>query len=253
MKYDARLCRLVYKKQLTPTIYDFRLENKVLAELAQAGQFAHVLVPSKTLRRPISICDVEDDCLRLVFEVRGAGTDLLAQTKEGECLDVLAPLGHGFTLDPNQKTVFVGGGIGVPPMLYSVKSQGGSSVAILGFRNRAAVILEEDFKAVGGKVIVTTDDGSYGLHGFVTQPLAEEIKTAEMICACGPMPMLKRIAVLAKEYNVPCQVSLEERMACGIGACLGCAVLVNREDGTQGYKHVCKNGPVFNAEEVVWQ
>lgn len=252
MKYDAQLCRLISKRQLTPTIYDFWLENKDLAAAAKAGQFAHVLVPGKTLRRPISICDAESGCLRLVFEIRGAGTEQLAQIKEGEYLDVLAPLGHGFSLDPDRKTIFVGGGIGVPPMLYSVKTQGENSVAILGFRNQSAVILEDDFKAVSGKVIVTTDDGSYGLHGFVTQPLAEEIRTAEMICACGPTPMLKRIAALAKTYNVPCQISLEERMACGIGACLGCAVMVNREDGTQGYKHVCKNGPVFNAEEVVW-
>lgn len=252
MKYDAQSCRLVSKKNLTPTVFDFKLQNETLASLARPGQFAHVLVPGKTLRRPISICDVEGDCLRLVFEVRGAGTEILAQTKEGDELDVLAPLGNGFVIDPYKKTIFVGGGIGVPPMLYSAKAQKGNATAILGFRSKEAVILEDDFKKAGCEVIVTTDDGSYGQHGFVTQPLAEKIGNAEMICACGPTPMLKRIAAIAKEANVPCQVSLEERMACGVGACLGCAVLVNREDGTQGYKHVCKNGPVFGAEEVVW-
>ncbi len=252
MKYDAQDCRLVDARQLTATIYDFRLENKTLAALTKPGQFVQVYVPGKTLRRPISVCDVEGDIIRLVFEVRGEGTEIMSHTKVGETMNIIAPLGKGFTLDPSRKTIFIGGGIGVPPMLYSAKCCGSNATVINGFRNKDAVILSEDFEHAGCRLILTTDDGSAGIHGFVTQPLAEIIDEAEMICACGPTPMLKNIAALAREHQIPCQVSLEQRMACGVGACLGCAVAVRREDGTTFYQHVCKDGPVFNSEEVAW-
>ena len=252
MKFDAQDCELVFKKQLTDTIYDFRLKNKSLAEITKPGQFVQILVPSKTLRRPISVCDVENDTIRLVFEIRGEGTQILSETKVGEFINIIAPLGNGFDIAPDKKTIFIGGGIGVPPMLYSAKQCGKNATVINGFRNQKAVILEEDFKSFAGNVIITTDDGSYGIHGFVTQPLQEYIKNADMVCACGPMPMLKNISKIAKENNIPCQISLEQRMACGVGACLGCAVAVLDENGSQTYKHVCKDGPVFNSEEVVF-
>ena len=252
LKYDAQDCKLIGKKKLTATIYDLRLQNAALAEQTRPGQFVQILVPGKTLRRPISVCDVEGDTIRVVFEIRGEGTEILSQTREGDSINIIAPLGRGFELDPGKKTIFIGGGIGVPPMLYSAKQCGSNATVINGFRSKTAVILSEDFEKYCGKLIITTDDGSYGIHGFVTQPLEEEIGSAEMICACGPAPMLKSIARIAREHNVPCQVSLEQRMACGVGACLGCAVAVNRPDGTVFYKHVCKDGPVFNAEEVAW-
>lgn len=252
MKYDAQDCELVAKVQLTATIYDFRLKNPALAAITRPGQFVQVLVPSKTLRRPISVCDVEGDVLRLVFEVRGEGTALLAQTKVGEIINLIAPLGHGFTLEPDKKTIFVGGGIGVPPLLYSAKQCGQNAIVINGFRQRSAVILEDDFRQAVGQLILTTDDGSYGLPGFVTQPLEELLPQADRICACGPMPMLKNIAKLAQQYHVPCEVSLEQRMACGIGACLGCAVAVKEADGRVIYRHVCKDGPVFDSQCVAW-
>ena len=252
MKYDAQDCRLVSSDRLTPTIYDFRLQNRELASITKPGQFVQVLVPGKTLRRPISVCDVEDDIIRLVFEVRGEGTEILSQTRTGENINIIAPLGRGFDIDSSKKTVFIGGGIGVPPMLYSAKSCAGNATVINGFRNKDAMILSEDFEKAGCKLIVTTDDGSFGIHGFVTQPLAGIIDGTEMICACGPIPMLRNIAKMAKEHNVPCQVSLEQRMACGIGACLGCAFAIRDENGNETYKHVCKDGPVFMSEEVVW-
>ena len=250
MKYDAQDCRLVSAEKLTATIYDFRLRNGELASVTKPGQFVQVLVPGKTLRRPISVCDVEGDIIRLVFEVRGEGTEILSRTRTGENINIIAPLGRGFQLDSSKKTVFIGGGIGVPPMLYSAKSCAGNATVINGFRNKDAMILSEDFEKAGCKLIVTTDDGSFGIHGFVTQPLEEIIDGAEMICACGPMPMLRNIAKTAREHGVPCQVSLEQRMACGIGACLGCAVAVIDENGNETYKHVCKDGPVFWSEEV---
>ncbi len=251
LKYDAQDCVVTEKKQLTSTIYDFKLKNSELAKITKPGQFVQVFVPGKTLRRPISVCDVIDDTIRIVFEVRGEGTAIMSQTKVGDTVNIIAPLGKGFDIDPSKRTVLIGGGIGVPPMLYAAKKSGKNTVAINGFRNKDAVILSDDFKSCVSKLTITTDDGSYGIHGFVTMPLEEEIKNAELVCACGPLPMLKNIAEIAKKNNVPCQISLEQRMACGIGACLGCAVEINR-NGKNTFKHVCKDGPVFNAEEVVW-
>ncbi len=252
MKYDAQDCKLVSSEKLTATVYDFRLQNKELASITKPGQFVQVLVPGKTLRRPISVCDIEGDVIRLVFEVRGEGTEILSRTKAGESINIIAPLGRGFELDASKKTVFIGGGIGVPPMLYSARSCAGNATVINGFRSSSAMILNEDFEKAGCKLTVTTDDGSFGIHGFVTQPLAEIIDDTEMICACGPIPMLRSIAKMAQEHNVPCQVSLEQRMACGVGACLGCAFAIKDKNGNETYRHVCKDGPVFRSEEVVW-
>lgn len=150
--------------------------------------------------------------------------------------------------------MFIGGGIGVPPMLGCVREavkQGAKPAAILGFRNQGAVILEGDFRDEC-ETFVTTDDGSYARHGFVTDVLKEQIASASGVAACGPKPMLKAIAAIAKEAGVPCQVSMEERMGCGIGACLVCACALKAKDGETRYGHVCKDGPVFNAEEVEW-
>ncbi|MGN0551111.1 MAG: dihydroorotate dehydrogenase electron transfer subunit [Acutalibacteraceae bacterium] len=250
MRFDSQLFELTEKKQLADGIFDFTVKNGELSAIAQAGQFAHIAVKGKTLRRPISICDASGDCLRLVFQIKGEGTQILADTKPGEKLDILAPLGNGFKIEKGKRYAFIGGGIGVPPMLYSAK-QAENPVAILGFRSKAQVILTEDFKAVCKAVTVTTDDGSFGEKGFVTDALKNIINEIDEVCACGPTPMLRSVAALCKENGKPCQVSLEERMGCGIGACLVCACKVKR-NGQEGYLHVCKDGPVFNAEEVMW-
>lgn len=251
MKYNTFYAKLIKKDEISKGIFDFVLECPKLAENTKAGQFAHIAVTGKTLRRPISICDATENTLRIVFQVKGEGTEILSKTKVGEELDILAPLGHGFTIPKSKRIAFVGGGIGVPPMLYSAK-QADNAIAILGFRNKDSVILENDFKSVCEKVYVTTDDGSYGINGFTTDALKKIINDIDLVCACGPMPMLKGIAQICKENNVPCQVSLEERMGCGIGACLVCACKTYDEDGNIEHSHVCKKGPVYNAEEVVW-
>ena len=252
MKFDAQDCLLVSKRQLTPTIFFFFLKNADLAEITRPGQFAHLLVPGKTLRRPISVCDVQDDVIRLVFEVRGEGTRILAGMEEGSLINMICPLGNGFRIPEDKTVVLVGGGIGVPPMLYSARTAGERAIVINGFRDKSAVILTEDFKALGCRLIETTDNGSYGIHGFVTQPLEEVIDQADVVLACGPGPMLRNVAAAAAAHGKECFVSLEQRMACGIGACLGCAVGIRREDGSISYRHVCKDGPVFRAEEVAW-
>ncbi len=252
MKYDVKLCEILEKKEIAAGIYDITVKAEEFAQAARPGQFAHILAPGKTLRRPISICgaDQERGTLRFVFEVRGEGTGLLSQFEKGNSLDVLAPLGHGFDLgDTDRRALFVGGGIGVPPLLYAAKQFGKNAAAVLGFRTGSAVILEQDFLDAGCKVQVATDDGSYGYHGLVTGCLPED---AEVIFACGPTPMLKAVCAFAKERGIPCQISLEERMACGVGACLGCACRILK-DGREVYGHVCKDGPVFSAESVVWE
>ena len=230
-----------------------------IAALAQPGQFVHIACgEGNLLRRPISICDVQGDSLKIVFQVKGEGTAWLSRRAAKDTLDVLGPLGHGFDLAAlGARPVMIGGGIGVPPMLYTMKAAkaaGAQPTAVLGFRNQDAVILEKDFAAVG-TTHICTDDGSYGAHGFVSDLLRLHSDTNDFtgVCACGPKPMLKALAQIAEELDIPCQVSMEERMGCGIGACLVCACELKLKDG-EGvrYGHVCKDGPVFDAKEVIW-
>lgn len=251
MRYNTAYAKLIKKDEIAENIFDFVLECPPLAEKSRAGQFAHIAVPGKTLRRPISICDADDKNIRIVFQIKGEGTEILSQSKVGDFIDILAPLGHGFDIPKGKRIAFVGGGIGVPPMLFSAK-QADDAVAVLGFRNKNAVILTEDFKKVCSEVLVATDDGSFGIHGFTSDILRNIIDDTDMVCACGPTPMLRVIAEICKENNKPCQVSLEERMGCGIGACLVCACKTLDKDGNIEHSHVCKKGPVYNAEEVVW-
>ena len=215
------------------------------------GQFVHIKCGhSRLLRRPISICDWQENLLRVVFEVRGEGTEWLARRKAGDRLDVLGPLGHGFDVAAGSLLV-VGGGIGAPPMLGCAKWTAGQSTAVLGFRSADRAMLTEEFQKCCKDVLLCSDDGSLGQKGFVdaqVRAVLEKDKNFTAVLACGPKPMLKNVAAVAAEYGVPCQVSMEERMACGVGACLGCAIQM--ADGTM--KHVCKDGPVFDAEEVEW-
>lgn len=250
MRYDAQPFEILENTRIADGIFDMRVKNDVIAPLAVCGQFAHVYVPSKTLRRPISICDNQDGVLRLVYQVKGEGTRLMSQMKKGDSVDILAPLGNGFKIEQGKRYCFIGGGIGVPPMLYAAK-QTENPLVITGFRTSSLIILQDDFKNIGAELVLTTDDGSAGRHGFVTDVLKEKLGEFDEVCACGSTPMLKAVAALCAENNKPCQVSLEERMACGIGACLVCAVKIKR-DGRELTLHVCKDGPVFNAEEVVF-
>lgn len=257
MKYKQGKFRIAEKSAIASQTYSFVIECPEIAEIASAGQFVHILPPNYTLRRPISICGInkKKGTLRIVFEVRGEGTKEISQLNENELIDMLAPLGHGFEIDDNYKNVvLIGGGIGTPPMLPLAEIYGERAVAITGFRNSSAVILSNDFKNTGAENIICTDDGSAGIHGLVTKPLGEILKNKKTDCiyACGPKPMLKAVAEMAESENIPCQVSLEERMGCGIGACLVCACKTKNKDGGEHMSHVCLNGPVFNSKEVVW-
>ncbi|MCI9224344.1 MAG: dihydroorotate dehydrogenase electron transfer subunit [Acutalibacter sp.] len=246
--FDSRQCKLLAARELSPGIFDFTVSCPELAALAVPGQFAQILVPGHTLRRPISICSIGRETLRFVFQVRGEGTEKLSRYRPGDDIDILAPLGKGFPIDPNKRTILVGGGIGVPPLLGVAEALGGNAVAVLGFRSRGLVILEEDFKNTGAKVLIATDDGSYGYHGLVTDLAAGE--DFQVLMACGPGPMLRGAGALAGERGVPGYLSLEQRMACGVGACLGCAVALTDGEGREYFGHVCKDGPVFPMDRL---
>ena len=253
-----QICTIVEAAKLNEYAYSFTLEvgDMVKKEGLMAGQFLHIACgEGLLLRRPISVCMVQEDepqdTARVVFEVRGEGTKWLAQRQVGDKVNVLGPLGNGFTVTPNDRLLLVGGGIGVPPLLGQAAFTAKNSTAILGFRSADRAMLVEDYRDYCEAVYLCSDDGSLGRHGFVDAQLKDIIekdKNFTAVLACGPKPMLKNVAKVAAEYGVPCQVSLEERMACGVGACLGCAVQM--ADGTM--KHVCKDGPVFDAKEVDW-
>ena len=244
-------CTVVEAVRLNAFAYSFTLEAEGMTPEGP-DQFVHVKCGhSRLLRRPISICDWEENLLRIVFEVRGEGTEWLSRRKAGDRLDVLGPLGRGFRMDREGRYLLVGGGIGVPPMLGCAKWTAGRSTAVLGFRSADRAMLSEDFQKSCKEIILCSDDGSIGRHGFVdaqVRDILEKDKDFTAVLACGPKPMLKNVAAVAAGFGVPCQVSMEERMACGVGACLGCAIQM--ADGTM--QHVCKDGPVFDAGEVDW-
>lgn len=248
-------CKVLEMTRLSSGAWSMTLETEGLTgQIAMPGQFVHIKCGhSRLLRRPISICNWAEqrELLRLVFEVRGEGTEWLARREVGDTVDVLGPLGHGFQMEKGGKYLLVGGGIGVPPMLGCAQYAPGRCTAILGFRSGDRVMLEEQFRSVCSQVQVATDDGSYGFHGYVDALVRRELegdRGYDAVLACGPRPMLRNVARAAEDFGVRCLVSMEERMGCGVGACLVCAC--DMADGSR--KHVCKDGPVFEAREVDW-
>ena len=245
------------KKALAENIFSFTVHCPEAAELARCGQFVHILVPGFTLRRPISICgiDREQGTIRFVFIIKGRGTEALARMNEGDMIDMIAPLGNGFSVQSapaGSRVIVVGGGIGVPPMLETAKNCK-NVTAVLGFRSYGNIILADEFRQVCDDVILCTDDGSVGEKGLVTAPLTRELEKGDVgaVFACGPLRMLGAVADIAKQYGVFCEVSLEERMGCGVGACVGCVARINR-NGEEKLLRVCKDGPVFDAKEVLF-
>ena len=252
------ICTVLRREECAPALFALTLHAPEIAAKAQPGQFVHLSCgEGSLLRRPISICDVQEDSIKIVFQVKGEGTAWLSRRTPPHTVDALGPIGRGFDLAKlGSRPVMIGGGIGTPPMLLAGKAaqqMSAQPTAILGFRSKSAVILEADFRAIG-QTYVCTDDGSYGTHGLVSTVLEAHIGDFTGVCACGPRPMLRALAAIAEKAGIPCEVSLEERMGCGIGACLVCACALKAKDGTEDvrYGHVCKDGPVFDAKEVVW-
>lgn len=255
--YKQGKYQIIEKKNLAKDVYDLTVSCPEIAAEAMPGQFAQVAAEGFFLRRPISICDIdkENGTIRLVFQVRGKGTDKLSGLNKGEMLDIIAPLGKGFkVLEKGKKCVCIGGGIGTPPMVGIAKKYGENAAVISGFRNASAVILQEDFENIGAKTILCTDDGTAGKKGFVTDAFEEYLKESkpDIVYACGPTVMLKGVTKICKDNGIYCEVSLEQRMACGVGACLVC-VCKTVKNGEEFNSHVCKDGPVFNSEEVVFE
>jgi dihydroorotate dehydrogenase electron transfer subunit len=236
--------KIISLKKLTDTVYDVEVEAPDIAAIAKPGQFLEVTATGFFLPRPISICNVIGTKVRFVFEVRGGGTAAIAGA--GGEITLFGPLGNGFPEGFSDICV-VGGGIGVPPLLFCA-ARFNVKKAILGFRNRSAVILEDDFASLTDTEICT-DDGSYGTSGYAPEALKSylETNTPGAVFACGPGVMLSAIAKICSEKGIPAYLSTEERMACGAGACLGCAIKTR-----SGMKRVCKDGPVFAAGEIVF-
>ncbi len=253
-------CKLLAKEMLVEGIYKFSVESPEIANIAKPGQFLEIQVSDigePFLRRPISIYNIskENGIIEFIFQVKGRGTEILAKTEIGKEIDIMGPLGFGtFKVEEYNNVAIIGGGIGTYPLYELTKELKGKANlnVYLGFRDKSLVTCEKEFEEIGlNKLVVTTDDGSYKEKGFAIDFMKKDIEehAVDMIFACGPLPMLKAVRQYAIENNIPCQISLEERMGCGIGACLGCAVKVISGKEPR-YGHVCKEGPVFNAQDV---
>lgn len=223
------------------------LVQSACAEIC-AGQFVNIAIPDQYLRRPISVCNWQDGVLTIIYKVVGAGTRAMAQWQEGRTVDVLAGLGNGYDLTKaGDSPLLVGGGVGVPPLYMLarlLRGQGKSVHVVLGFNTAEEVFYEQEFRALGCEVEVMTADGLYGAKGFVTDARFSDAFTPSYYYACGPLPMLRAVV---KRYGSGGEISMEERMGCGFGACMGCSI-----ETAQGPKRVCKEGPVFPAGDIIW-
>ena len=232
-------------RPLTADVFEMRLLGDTSA-ITAPGQFINIKLEGLFLRRPISVCDWDAEGITIIYKVVGKGTAQMSKMGEGDTLDVLTGLGNGFDVSKcGDTTLVIGGGVGVPPMYGLAKAliaAGKKPVAILGFNRSEELFYEDKFKALGIETIVTTVDGSCGVKGFVTDALPESY---DFFCTCGPEPMLKAVYRASKTSG---QMSFEERMGCGFGACMGCSCKT-----LTGYKRICKDGPVMHKEEIAWE
>ena len=239
------LFQIVSNEALTDSVYKMILSGDTSA-ITAPGQFVNIQLTGKFLRRPISVCDYDESTLTIIYKVVGAGTEQMSAMKPGEMLDILTGLGNGYDLNlAGDRPVLLGGGVGVPPMYNLAKkliAMGKEVSVILGFNTASEIFYEQEFKALGCKTYVTTVDGSYGKRGFVTDALPENYT---YFYTCGPEPMLKAVY---RATTTSGQMSFEERMGCGFGACMGCSCKT-----LTGYKRICKDGPVMKKEEILWQ
>ena len=237
---------ILSNETLTDNVYKMVLDGDTSA-ITAPGQFVNIRLEGKFLRRPISVCDYDSQSLTIIYKVVGKGTEQMSQMAAGETLDILTGLGNGYDLTLSGQTpVLLGGGVGVPPMYNLGKTllaQGKSVSVILGFNTKDEVFYEKEFQALGCQVTVTTVDGSYGVKGFVTDALKN--MDYSYFYTCGPEPMLKAVY---KASATSGQMSFEERMGCGFGACMGCSCKT-----ITGYKRICKEGPVMKKEEILWE
>lgn len=238
------LFNIIENVPVTDSVMKMKLEGDTSA-ITRPGQFVNIKLDGLFLRRPISVCDVEGNVLTILYKVVGKGTEMMRDMKEGT-LDILTGLGNGYDLSlVGDRPLVIGGGVGVPPMYLLTKELievGKRVTVILGFNTADEVFYEEEFKKLGADVRVTTVDGSYGIKGFVTDAMGDV--DYSHFCTCGPEAMLKAVSKAALTSG---QMSFEERMGCGFGACMGCSC-----ETLTGYKRICKEGPVMMKEEILW-
>ena len=239
------LFSIVSNTPLTDNVYKMILSGDTSA-ITAPGQFVNIQLSGKFLRRPISVCDYDGETLTIIYKVVGKGTEQMAAMAPGETLDILTGLGNGYALAPaGDRPVLLGGGVGVPPLYHLAKrllAMGKEVTVVLGFNTASEIFYEQEFQALGCKTFVTTVDGSYGKKGFVTDALPEKYT---YFYTCGPEPMLKAVY---RATNTSGQMSFEQRMGCGFGACMGCSCKT-----LTGSKRICKEGPVMRKEEILWE
>lgn len=248
--------KIISQEMISPDIYSMWLSAGEIAGQAVPGQFISLYCEDsgRILPRPISICEIDKEkgALRIVYRIAGAGTTEFSKKQPGETIDILGPLGNGFPMEETRgkKVFLMGGGIGIPPMLETAKQCQGEVTVIAGYRDKNVFLREELEKA--GKFVIATEDGSLGTKGNVMDAIRENHLEADLIFACGPAPMLRAIKAYAQEQEIPCYISMEERMACGIGACLACVCRSKEVDAHSQVhnKRICKDGPVFLSTEV---
>ena len=238
--------RITENREIAPSVFRMKAEGDTKA-ITKPGQFVNILLDGFYLRRPISVCDVNENSITVIYKVVGDGTKLMSSMKEGESLDILTGLGNGYDLSlSGNRPLLLGGGVGVPPLYLLAKelrAQGKEVTAVLGFNTEEEVFYEKEFKDLGVKTLVTTADGSYGIKGFVTDAMNDIDYT--YFYTCGPEPMLKAVYDLSETEG---QFSFERRMGCGFGACMGCSCKTRN-----GFKRICKEGPVLMKEEIIWE
>ena len=237
--------KITENKKIAKDVWLMKLEGDVSA-ITASGQFVNIKLDGFYLRRPISVCDYDENTLTIIYKVVGEGTEVMAKLECGTELDVLVGLGNGYNLSKSgDSPVLIGGGVGVPPMYNLCRKlieEGKKVKVILGFNKEEEIFFEDEFKALGAEVYITTVDGSYGTKGFVTDVLKN--LDYSYFFTCGPMPMFKAIEATAVTSG---QYSFEERMGCGFGACMGCSCKTK-----YGNKRICKDGPVLEREEIIW-
>lgn len=243
--YKKGLYTITSNMPLTETIYKMVLQGET-SYISASGQFVEIELPNNFLRRPFSVCDYDDNSITLIYKIVGEGTQLMSQLKIGTTLDLITGLGNGFDINIDTKQpLLIGGGVGIPP-LYNLAKQlikkGLQTTVALGFNCAEELFFVKEFKEIGCKVVVATIDGSVGTKGYVTDAINQNGINCDYFFACGPLPMLK---ALCNHFTIEGQISMEERMGCGFGACMGCSIQTKN-----GAKRVCKEGPVFLKSEL---
>lgn len=238
---------IVSNRPLTQSVYEMTLKGDTSA-ITRPGQFVELSLEGLFLRRPISVCNYDEGLMTLIYKVVGKGTAQMSALPVGTKIDTLTGLGNGFNDAVECKSaLLVGGGVGVPPLYRLARNligQGKSVTVVLGFNTSSEIFYREQFEALGAQVVVATADGSCGVKGFVTDAIAQNNIVADYFYSCGPLPMLR---ALTTALDIPGEISLEERMGCGFGICMGCSIQT-----ASGPKRVCKEGPVFRKEEILW-